>query len=71
VPSLDEWEKQWEKDPRSVQQPKVVAVDFQAQPARPETTQAQALLAPRPEPYDSTADGRSVLRTGHALHAER
>jgi integrase len=41
VPSLDEWEKQWKKDPRGVQQPKVVAVDFQSQPASPKTTQAR------------------------------
>jgi hypothetical protein len=31
VPSLDDWEKQWKKDPRAVQQPKVVAVDFHTQ----------------------------------------
>jgi integrase len=42
VPSLDEWEKQWKKDPRSTQQPKVVPVDFQAQSPSPETTQARA-----------------------------
>jgi integrase len=41
VPSLDEWEKQWEKDPLSIQQPKVVAVDFQAQSLRSEATQVQ------------------------------
>ena len=42
VPSLDDWEKQWKKDPRAVQQPKVVAVDFQAQPPTPEQSQVQA-----------------------------
>ena len=42
VPSLDEWEKQWKKDPHATQQPKVVAVDFQAQPSAPQTNQAQA-----------------------------
>jgi hypothetical protein len=42
VPSLDDWEKQWKKGPRAVQQPKVVAVDFHAQPSTVETTQAQA-----------------------------
>ena len=42
VPSLDDWEKQWEKNPQGVEKPKVVAVDFNAQPASPETTQAQA-----------------------------
>jgi integrase len=31
VPSLDDWEKQWKKDPRAVHQPKVVAVDFHPQ----------------------------------------
>ena len=42
VPSLDDWEKQWKKDPHAMQQPKVVAVDFQAQPPATETNQAQA-----------------------------
>jgi integrase len=42
VPSLDEWEKQWKKDPLNLQRPKLVAVDFQAQAPIPETTQAQA-----------------------------
>jgi len=42
VPSLDEWEKQWKKDPQSVPQPKVVTVDFKSQNASPKTTQAQA-----------------------------
>jgi integrase len=32
VPSLDDWEKQWKKDPRGAVQAKVVAVDFQAKP---------------------------------------
>jgi integrase len=40
VPSLDDWEKQWKKDPKSVQQTKVVEVNFQH--TNPETTQAQA-----------------------------
>jgi len=30
VPSLDDWEKQWEKNPQGMEKPKVVAVDFQA-----------------------------------------
>ena len=30
VPSLDDWEKQWKKNPQAVEQPKVVAVNFQA-----------------------------------------
>lgn len=42
VPSLDDWEKQWDKNPQGMEKPKVVAVDFHAQPASPETTQAQA-----------------------------
>jgi integrase len=42
VPSLDDWEKQWKKDPHATQQPKVVAVDFHANPTPPETNQAQA-----------------------------
>jgi len=42
VPSLDDWEKQWKKDPHATQQPKVVAVDFKAQPPATQTNQAQA-----------------------------
>jgi site-specific recombinase XerD len=42
VPSLDDWEKQWKKDPNSIQQPKVVPVNFKANNASAETTQAQA-----------------------------
>ena len=30
VPSLDDWEKQWKKNPQGVEKPKIVAVDFQA-----------------------------------------
>ena len=30
MPSLDDWEKQWEKNPQGMEKPKVVAVDFQA-----------------------------------------
>jgi len=33
VPSLDDWEKQWHKNPQGVEKPKVVAVDFQGQEA--------------------------------------
>jgi hypothetical protein len=29
VPSLDDWEKQWKKNPQGMEKPKVVAVDFQ------------------------------------------
>jgi len=32
VPSLDDWEKQWEKNPQGMEKPKVVAVDFHAEP---------------------------------------
>ena len=28
VPSLDDWEKQWQKNPQGMDKPKVVAVDF-------------------------------------------
>jgi integrase len=43
VPSLDDWETQWKKDPKCVRQPKVVAVDFQAQVPQADATQAQAV----------------------------
>jgi hypothetical protein len=28
VPSLDDWEKQWKKNPQGMEKPKGVAVDF-------------------------------------------
>jgi len=31
VPSLDDWEKQWQKNPQGIAQPKFVPVDFQPQ----------------------------------------
>jgi len=31
MPPLDDWEKQWKKNPHGMEKPKVVAVDFQAQ----------------------------------------
>lgn len=31
VPSLDDWEKQWQKNPQGITQPKLVPVDFQSQ----------------------------------------
>jgi hypothetical protein len=31
VPSLDDWEKQWKKNPQEMEKPKVVALDFQGQ----------------------------------------
>lgn len=33
VPSLEDWEKEWRKNPQAAAQPKVVPVDFRAQPA--------------------------------------
>jgi hypothetical protein len=30
VPSLDGWEKQWQKNPQEMQKPKVVPVEFRA-----------------------------------------
>jgi hypothetical protein len=30
VPSLDDWEKQWKKNPQGIVKPAVVQVDFQA-----------------------------------------
>jgi hypothetical protein len=35
VPSLDEWEKQWNKNPQAVAQPKIVPVDFHATTSNP------------------------------------
>jgi integrase len=44
VPSLDDWEKEWKKNPQSAAQPKVLAVDFKTKPpaACEPTQQAQA-----------------------------
>ena len=33
VPSLDDWEKEWKRNPQSGAKPKLVAVDFNSQPA--------------------------------------
>jgi integrase len=41
VPSLDDWEKQWKKNPQGVEQPKVVAVNFQAPPPAADQTVSQ------------------------------
>ena len=30
VPSLDDWEKQWQKNPQQITQPKVLPVNFRA-----------------------------------------
>jgi integrase len=45
VPSLDDWEKEWKKNPQAIAQPKVVAVDFQSRPPEKNdaTPQAQAV----------------------------
>jgi integrase len=45
VPSLDDWEKEWKKNPQAVAQPKVLAVDFKPQPSAncEPTPQAQAV----------------------------
>ncbi len=44
VPSLDDWEKQWKKNPQAMEKPTVVAVDFHAeQPSATNETPATAL----------------------------
>jgi hypothetical protein len=30
VPSLDDWEKEWKKNPQGIAQPKVLPVDFKS-----------------------------------------
>jgi len=45
VPSLDDWEKQWKKNPQGMEKPKVVAVDFQAQPCSASAEAPAATLA--------------------------
>ena len=45
VPSLDDWEKQWKKNPQGMEKPKVVAVDFQAQPCSASAEAPAAALA--------------------------
>ena len=45
VPSLDDWEKHWKKNPQEMQKPKLVPVDFQAgQPKEPVPVEAPAAL---------------------------
>jgi integrase len=41
VPSLDDWEKEWKKNPHAMAQPKVVPVDFQAPQTGPCGTGSQ------------------------------
>jgi integrase len=47
VPSLDDWEKEWKKNPQAIKQPKVVPVNFQSHQPNEEpaavTPQSQAL----------------------------
>ena len=48
VPSLDDWEKQWQQNPQKFIKPAVVQVDFRAQnaiPASPEWPPAEGLTA--------------------------
>jgi hypothetical protein len=35
VPCLDDWERQWKKEPQEMEKPKVVTVDFQTPGAAP------------------------------------
>ena len=41
VPSLDDWEKQWKQNPTAVEKPKLVPVNFHAQPAE-QTVETEA-----------------------------
>ena len=41
VPSLEEWEKQWKKNPQASPVPKIVAVDFQSAQQAPAEQVAQ------------------------------
>jgi integrase len=42
VPSLDDWEKEWKKNPQGMAQPKVVPVNFQAHLAAPADATSEA-----------------------------
>ena len=48
VPSLDDWERQWKKNPQEMQKPKLVPVEFRAQQVEPPAVDgdsAQAAIA--------------------------
>jgi integrase len=45
VPSLDDWEKQWNKNPHGMKQPKVVAVDFRSNLDAPPSADAGGPVA--------------------------
>jgi hypothetical protein len=48
VPSLDDWEKEWQKNPRRIAQPKLLPVDFQAPRAdtvKPDSEMSVAAVA--------------------------
>ena len=64
---LDDWEKQWKKDPRGVQQPKVVAVDFQSPARAQESDQSQASSA---EQFRSLATCAACRRAGRSFAAQ-
>jgi hypothetical protein len=41
MPPLDDWEKQWKKNPHGMKQPEVVAVDFQSNQDGPASADAE------------------------------
>jgi integrase len=45
VPSLDDWEKEWKKNPQGMKQPKVVPVDFHSQRPNQESAVAPTPIA--------------------------
>ena len=45
MPSPDDWEKQWKKNPHGMKQPKVVAVDFQSNQDGPASADAEGPVA--------------------------
>ena len=68
VPSLDDGEKQWRKNPQEMQKPKLVPVDFHAPQAAPSST-ANELPVAAGVRVRSWARGDGVARWGVFLIA--
>ena len=51
VPSLDDWEKDWKKNPHGIEKPKLVPVDFTPRPPMPEPPRIDQAMA---DDYDAS-----------------
>jgi hypothetical protein len=61
VPSLDDWEKEWQKNPQGIAQSKPVPVDFRSQQVAAHISDADSL-----SPVTSKPASRGRIKTGHS-----